>query len=96
MSGCGDGVLQAAALGEACDDGNSVSGDGCSADCIEQNYSCLVPGQKCESTVKCGDGKVTGTETCDDGNADAKDGCDATCQLEMGWVSSASGRYRAA
>src|SRR5450755_3441963 len=27
--GCGDGTLQAS-LGEQCDDGNSVSGDGCS------------------------------------------------------------------
>src|SRR5688572_6009579 len=27
---CGDGVLQ---LGEACDDGNSVDGDGCTANC---------------------------------------------------------------
>ncbi len=92
-SGCGDGVLQAAALGEVCDDGNSESGDGCSADCmvIEQNYSCLKPGQKCESTVQCGDGKVTGTETCDDGNPDAKDGCDATCQLEMGWLCPTAG-----
>src|SRR6185503_3174322 len=41
--GCGDGVLQAAKLGEVCDDGNSESGDGCSADCkvVEENYSCL-------------------------------------------------------
>src|SRR5688500_4847804 len=31
-SGCGDGLLQAAALGEVCDDGNSASGDGCAAD----------------------------------------------------------------
>ncbi len=87
-SGCGDGVLQAAQLGERCDDGNSESGDGCSADCkvIEQNYSCLKPGMPCESTVMCGDGKVQGTETCDDGDADAKDGCDAACQLEDGWL----------
>src|SRR5438045_7466330 len=33
-SGCGDGLLQATTLGEVCDDGNSVSGDGCSADCL--------------------------------------------------------------
>lgn len=87
-SGCGDGVLQAAKLGEMCDDGNSESGDGCSADCkvVEQNYSCLKPGEPCVTTVECGDGKVTGTETCDDGNAKAADGCDATCQLEMGWL----------
>ncbi len=84
---CGDGVLQAAALDEACDDGNSDSGDGCSADCkiVEQNYKCLEPGMPCESTVACGDGKVTGAETCDDGNTKAEDGCSATCTLEMGW-----------
>lgn len=88
MSGCGDGVLQAAALAEVCDDGNSESGDGCSADCkvVEQNYSCLEPGMPCESTVMCGDGKVTGTETCDDGDGKAGDGCDASCMLEMGWL----------
>jgi fibro-slime domain-containing protein len=87
-SGCGDGVLQAAALGETCDDGNSMSGDGCSADCkvIEQGFTCLTPGQKCESTVKCGDSKVEGAETCDDGNDKPKDGCDAQCALEPGWV----------
>lgn len=88
MSGCGDGVLQAAALGEVCDDGNSSSGDGCSADCkvIEQDYSCLEPGKPCESTVSCGDGKVAGTETCDDGNDEANDGCSAVCMVEMGWL----------
>jgi fibro-slime domain-containing protein len=88
MSGCGDGVIQAAALDEVCDDGNSVSGDGCSADCkvVEENFSCLKPGKPCESTVVCGDGEIGGMETCDDGNAKAKDGCDATCQLEKGWL----------
>ncbi len=87
-TGCGDGLLQAAALGEACDDGNSVSGDGCSADCkaIEANFACLKPGKACESTLACGDGKVGGTETCDDGNTKALDGCDAACQLEPGWI----------
>src|SRR5688572_6251632 len=59
MTGCGDGRLQKASLGEVCDDGNSESGDGCSADClvIEENFSCLVPGKPCTSTVECGDGK---------------------------------------
>jgi cysteine-rich repeat protein len=37
---CGDGTLNA---GEVCDDGNSASGDGCSADCSVAN--CLVPTQ---------------------------------------------------
>ncbi|MEZ4223942.1 MAG: DUF4215 domain-containing protein [Polyangiaceae bacterium] len=82
--GCGDGVVNA---GESCDDGNSVSGDGCAADCmaIEQGYACPTPGKPCVSTVVCGDSKITGTETCDDGNAVAQDGCDASCQLEPGY-----------
>ncbi|HVY29150.1 MAG TPA: DUF4215 domain-containing protein [Polyangiaceae bacterium] len=92
-SGCGDGVLQAAALGEVCDDGNNSSGDGCSADCkvVEQGFSCLTPGKPCESTVKCGDGKIEGAETCDDGNDKAKDGCDDKCLIETGWVCPTSG-----
>ncbi len=36
---CGDGVLQVA-LGEACDDGNKVSGDGCSATCVVEDTAC--------------------------------------------------------
>ena len=44
---CGDGVLQAAD-GEACDDGNNVSGDGCSATC--QVERCQV---KVDKQVSC-------------------------------------------
>ncbi len=33
--GCGDGIVQAA-RGEACDDGNLVSGDGCSSTCMNE------------------------------------------------------------
>ncbi|MBX3259705.1 MAG: DUF4215 domain-containing protein [Labilithrix sp.] len=32
---CGDGIVQAAG-GEECDDGNRLSGDGCSADCRKE------------------------------------------------------------
>jgi fibro-slime domain-containing protein len=83
-TGCGDGIIEP---GEICDDGNNMSGDGCSADCktIEQDYACPTPGQPCVSTVVCGDGKVTGTETCDDGNTTSGDGCSSTCQIEPGW-----------
>lgn len=38
--GCGDGYLSSF-HNEQCDDGNVVSGDGCSSDCqIEDNWSC--------------------------------------------------------
>ena len=85
--GCGNGIVEPW-LGEACDDGNSTSGDGCSGDCtsVEQDWACPVPGQACVSTVVCPDGKVTGTEQCDDGNAIDGDGCSSSCQLEPGWI----------
>ncbi|MFH2005061.1 MAG: DUF4215 domain-containing protein [bacterium] len=64
---CGDGVLD---TGEQCDDGNTVSGDGCSATC--QN----------EGTQECGNGDLEGTEECDDGNTTDGDGCSSTCMNE--------------
>ena len=82
---CGDGVKGA---DEACDDGNAVSGDGCTATCdaIEQGFACLTPGMPCVSTVVCGDGLITGGETCDDGNDTSSDGCSELCELEAGWL----------
>jgi cysteine-rich repeat protein len=62
---CGDGVLDP---NEQCDDGNNVSGDGCSA--------------ACELETTCGDGVIGAGEQCDDGNTTSGDGCSATCQLE--------------
>ncbi|MGH7894582.1 MAG: DUF4215 domain-containing protein, partial [Candidatus Binatia bacterium] len=62
---CGDGTLDP---GEQCDDGNYVSGDGCSA--------------ACELEGTCGDGTIGAGEQCDDGNATSGDGCSAACQLE--------------
>ena len=63
---CGDGSANEAS--EQCDDGNTVSDDGCSATC---------------QTEYCGDGVTNDVdETCDDGNTLGDDGCSATCQLE--------------
>jgi fibro-slime domain-containing protein len=85
---CGDGVIQP---GEQCDDGNTASGDGCSASCqIETGFVCPTPGQLCTSTIKCGDGKLDGSEQCDDGNTTSGDGCSATCQIEPGFACTAS------
>ena len=82
---CGDGRINVA--GETCDDGNGESGDGCTANCdLEANFVCATPGEKCTSTVECGDSKITGEETCDDGNSTAGDGCDASCAIEAGWA----------
>jgi fibro-slime domain-containing protein len=82
---CGNGSLES---GEACDDGNTASGDGCLSDCsaVEQNYVCPNPGQPCVLAMVCGDKKISGTETCDDGNTQSNDGCSDSCQVESGWA----------
>ncbi|APR80127.1 Multiple EGF-like-domain protein 3 precursor [Minicystis rosea] len=83
---CGDGTLGGA---EACDDGNTVSGDGCSATCtIESGYTCSGSPSAC-ATV-CGDGIKAGAEACDDGNASSGDGCSAACAPENGYACSGS------
>ena len=62
---CGDGILDP---GEACDDGNATSGDGCDANC---------------TVTACGNGIVTTGEACDDGNTTSGDGCRANCTQEI-------------
>ncbi len=81
---CGDGVVNP---GEACDDANGDSGDGCAANCdaVEEGFACPTPGEACVSTVSCGDAEIGGDETCDDQNTTAGDGCDADCHVETGW-----------
>jgi cysteine-rich repeat protein len=66
---CGDGVLDD---GEACDDGNLTSCDGCSDRCVPE------PG------LVCGDGipELLCGEQCDDGNTIVGDGCSGPCELE--------------
>jgi cysteine-rich repeat protein len=66
---CGDGVVRGM---EQCDDGNTVSGDGCSATCLN------------EIVAVCGDNMVEGNEECDDGNTTNGDGCSAVCTTETG------------
>jgi cysteine-rich repeat protein len=48
---CGDGLMTGS---EACDDGNTLAGDGCSA-------NCLIEG----GPEYCGDGMIQGAEECD-------------------------------
>jgi len=64
---CGNGTLDAT---EVCDDGNTTSGDGCSADCTSDE-SC--GNQVLDTTVG---------EVCDDGNAVDGDGCSADCRSD--------------
>jgi cysteine-rich repeat protein len=60
-------------LGEACDDGNDESGDGCSSTCQLESLTVVI----------CGDGTKDPTEQCDDGNEVSGDGCSSTCQTEI-------------
>jgi cysteine-rich repeat protein len=66
---CGDGVLEG---DEACDDGNTADGDGCSATCTVEQDDCA-----------CGDGVLDAGETCDDGNTVDGDGCSSVCTIEL-------------
>lgn len=63
---CGDGIIDAT---EACDDGNTLGSDGCSA--------------RCDSTEACGNHFVDALlgEQCDDGNNADGDGCQADCRI---------------
>src|SRR6185312_16398351 len=87
---CGNGSRDP---GEACDDSNTMGGDGCSKICqIENGWVCPTLGS-CTRNVKCGDGVVTSPEACDDGNTMAGDGCSADCKsVESGWQCRVPGR----
>jgi len=89
MKVCGNGIKTPS---EGCDDGNTESGDGCSAQCVVESacgYSCsggsLTTPDTCAATA-CGDGKLAGDEACDDGNALNGDGCSSSCAEETGWA----------
>ncbi len=89
---CGNGTPEP---GEACDDGNLTSGDGCDANCaptgcgngvVTAGESCddgnAIDGDGCDANCTptgCGNGVVTAGEGCDDGNAVEGDGCDSNC-----------------
>ncbi|NOK08370.1 DUF4215 domain-containing protein [Corallococcus exercitus] len=78
----GDGRLQP---GEQCDDGNTASGDGCSATgTVEAGFLCNVPGNACSLASLCGNNVTDSGELCDDGDtADNGNGCSATCDLSL-------------
>ena len=64
---CGNSIKETPP--EACDDGNTLSGDGCSAVCLFENV--------CGNSVT-----ENPPEQCDDGNTANGDGCSSTCQTE--------------
>jgi cysteine-rich repeat protein len=80
---CGNGFAED---GEGCDDGNTASGDGCSATCaIETGFECMG-GEPSACVPTCGDSLRRGSEGCDDGNTTGGDGCSATCAVETGFM----------
>ena len=79
---CGNGTKAGA---EACDDGNIVSGDGCSGSCtVESGYTCTGTMPSVCSTV-CGDGIVAGPRAATTAAPRSGDGCSATCTVETGY-----------
>lgn len=95
LPSCGDGRLDP---GEACDDGNHASGDGCPGDCaapcgdgqLDPSEACddgnTLDGDGCPADCAviegCGNGRVERGESCDDGAHANRDGCSARCALE--------------
>ncbi|CDW73786.1 UNKNOWN [Stylonychia lemnae] len=84
---CGDGKNMGTFIYQ-CDDGNTVSGDGCAKDCtIEAGFECaqgnFYTPDLCSEI--CGDGLNYGKFQCDDGNNQDGDGCTAYCSIEDGY-----------
>jgi len=100
-TGLGEGGAGSAAppFVEECDDGNTVSGDGCSAGCLIEicGNGLLDPGEECDDgdttsgdgcsamCVReiCGNSVLDAGEQCDDGNTLSGDGCDRRCVAEF-------------
>ena len=88
---CGNGQVD---VGESCDDGATVAGDGCSPGCKRENGQTCTSDAQCQSGVcdllgsntcepanTCGNGKREGSEICDDGNTNNGDACSSMCKL---------------
>lgn len=89
---CGDGKVDSV-RGEVCDDGNLVSGDGCSAGCeVEPGWICPSQGGECFEKAPCSNGVLDIYETCDDANGASVDGCTDGCLVEIGWKCPVPGR----
>lgn len=74
---CGNKILDSS---ESCDDGNTVSGDGCSSSCqTESGFTCTGTPSICVNGY-CGDGQVSGYESCDNGASNIGFfGCNTNC-----------------
>jgi len=72
--------------GEQCDDGYTISGDGCSNICLLDTRTAV---EGCDDIClqTCGNGAMDDTqEQCDDANIISGDGCSTHCQVELGYA----------
>lgn len=87
---CGDAKVD---TGEACDDGNTTAGDGCSATCtVESGWACTGNPSVCtenSSPALCGDDVVQSGEECD-GQAGCRKDCTWNIATTGGRVGSCS------
>ncbi|HEY2774700.1 MAG TPA: DUF4215 domain-containing protein [Candidatus Binatia bacterium] len=74
---CGNFVVEP---GEQCDDGNTVSGDGCNSTCQTEFCGDHVVN---DCTIPRGRSIGFCPEQCDDGNTVSGDGCSANCKIEF-------------
>lgn len=78
---CGDGIRQvrspATQAGEDCDDGNTVSGDGCSDRCL--NEGAQASGAVCGNGIVAQDPATGVGEECDDPSINRPFGCNQLC-----------------
>jgi cysteine-rich repeat protein len=82
---CGNGRVE---VNEECDDGNVMTGDGCSVNCIvDIDFVCGGDPSICSP---CGNGVVEGVERCDDMNTENGDGCTSHCEIESNYTCSES------
>lgn len=81
-SNCGNGIID---VGEVCDDGNNLSGDGCNLECSSDERcgnAIFDPNEQCD----CGDGAAAGPMPlgCTGPNSDSGGLCTSTCRLHCG------------
>src|SRR6185436_2334576 len=73
-----DGVLDLR-CGEQCDDGNTLAGDGCGANCnVETGFACSGTPSACTQST-CGNGILEPGEQCDEGAQTSGDSCPLNC-----------------
>ncbi|MCP3105420.1 FG-GAP-like repeat-containing protein [Myxococcus sp. K15C18031901] len=77
---CGDGVLSGF---EVCDDGNQLSGDGCSSVCqLEPGYTCTGQPTVCTDIDEC----AAGTDNCNENATCTNIGGSFTCACNAGYT----------